>query len=85
MKRGCCLEVNMPDQLFPSSVTPKCVGIAADHGGYALKEYLVRMLREAGADVLAASLPPANSTICIDLVFLLRIIVKNPHCACQVK
>lgn len=28
------------------------VGIAADHGGYELKEYLVRMLREAGAEVV---------------------------------
>lgn len=41
----------MPDQLFLSPGTPKRVGIAADHGGYALKEYLVRMLRQAGADV----------------------------------
>lgn len=42
----------MPDRLILSSWTPKCVGIAADHGGYALKEYLVRMLRQAGADVI---------------------------------
>lgn len=27
---------------------PKPIGIAADHGGYELKEYLVRKLREAG-------------------------------------
>ncbi len=32
--------------------TPKRVGIAADHGGYALKEYLTWMLRQAGADVI---------------------------------
>jgi len=42
----------MPDQLILSPGTPKCVGIAADHGGYALKEYLVRMLRQAGAEVI---------------------------------
>jgi len=28
------------------------VGIAADHGGYALKEYLVKRLREAGHEVI---------------------------------
>jgi len=28
------------------------VGIAADHGGYELKEYLAKMLREAGQEVI---------------------------------
>ncbi len=28
------------------------VGVAADHGGYELKEHLVRMLREAGHEVI---------------------------------
>ena len=32
--------------------TPGLVGIAADHGGYELKEQLLRMLREAGYDVI---------------------------------
>jgi ribose 5-phosphate isomerase B len=32
--------------------TPKLIGIAADHGGYELKEHLVRMLREAGHEVI---------------------------------
>jgi len=32
--------------------TPRLVGIAADHGGYELKEHLVRMLRDAGHDVI---------------------------------
>ena len=32
--------------------TPKRIGVAADHGGYELKEYLVRMLREAGYEVI---------------------------------
>jgi len=31
--------------------TPKRIGVAADHGGYELKEYLGRMLREAGYEV----------------------------------
>jgi len=45
-------ERSMPDQLILSPGAPKCVGIVADHGGYALKEYLGRMLRQAGADVI---------------------------------
>jgi ribose 5-phosphate isomerase B len=32
-------------------VAPKRIGVAADHGGFALKEYLVGMLRGAGYDV----------------------------------
>ncbi len=32
--------------------TTKIVGIAADHGGHELKQYLVMMLREAGAEVI---------------------------------
>jgi ribose 5-phosphate isomerase B len=31
---------------------PKRIGIAADHGGYELKEHLLGMLREAGHDVI---------------------------------
>jgi len=31
---------------------PKCIGVAADHGGYDLKEQLARMLREAGYKVI---------------------------------
>jgi ribose 5-phosphate isomerase B len=32
--------------------TPKRIGVAADHGGYDLKEHLARMLREAGYDII---------------------------------
>ena len=32
--------------------TPKLIGVAADHGGYKLKEYLVKMLREVGYEVI---------------------------------
>ena len=32
--------------------TPKLIGIASDHGGYELKEYLVGMLREAGHEAI---------------------------------
>jgi len=32
--------------------TSQVVGIAADHGGYELKEYLTKMLSEAGAEVI---------------------------------
>ena len=38
-----------------SSSLERCcyvVGIAADHGGYELKEYLTKMLREAGVEVI---------------------------------
>jgi ribose 5-phosphate isomerase B len=35
---------------FPTK--PKLVGIAADHGGYELKEYLAGRLREAGHEVI---------------------------------
>jgi ribose 5-phosphate isomerase B len=31
---------------------PKLIGIAADHGGYELKQYLVGILREAGREVI---------------------------------
>ncbi len=34
------------------SATPKAIGIAADHGGYELKEYLAGMLRAAGREVI---------------------------------
>jgi ribose 5-phosphate isomerase B len=32
--------------------TPQLIGVAADHGGYELKEYLVTMLRDAGHKVI---------------------------------
>ena len=42
----------MPDQVTMLPKTPKCVGIAADHGGYELKEHLVGMLCAAGYEVI---------------------------------
>lgn len=42
----------MPDLPTILPDTPKLIGIAADHGGYELKEYLVSMLREAGHEVI---------------------------------
>ena len=38
-----------PKKMFP--VTPKHIGVAADHGGFELKEYLVGMLSEVGYEV----------------------------------
>jgi ribose 5-phosphate isomerase B len=32
--------------------TPKRIGLASDHGGYELKDYLAGMLREAGYEVI---------------------------------
>ena len=39
----------MPDPLTVSSETPKRVGIAADHGGYELKEYLAQDVARGGS------------------------------------
>jgi len=37
----------MPDPRTVLPCTPKRIGVAADHGGFELKEYISRMLREA--------------------------------------
>ncbi len=42
----------MPDPRTVPPSTPKRIGVAADHGGYDLKEQLARMLREAGHEVI---------------------------------
>jgi ribose 5-phosphate isomerase B len=42
----------MPDPMPVLPRTPTRIGIAADHGGFELKEYLVRMLRGAGHEVV---------------------------------
>ena len=42
----------MSDRPAASPTVPKRIGVAADHGGFALKEYLVGMLRGAGYEVL---------------------------------
>ena len=42
----------MPDPMTLLPWAPALIGIAADHGGYALKEYLVGMLRDAGHEVI---------------------------------
>ena len=42
----------MADPLTILPGTPKRIGVAADHGGYELKEYLVKRLREAGYKVI---------------------------------
>jgi ribose 5-phosphate isomerase B len=42
----------MPDSLKILTKSPKLIGVAADHGGYELKEYLVTMLRKAGHEVV---------------------------------
>jgi ribose 5-phosphate isomerase B len=42
----------MPDPMTVLPRAPTLIGIAADHGGYELKEYLVRMLRDAGHEVI---------------------------------
>jgi len=42
----------MNDLLTILPKTPNLIGVAADHGGYELKECLVGMLREAGHEVI---------------------------------
>jgi ribose 5-phosphate isomerase B len=42
----------MSDHLAILPMTLKLIGLAADHGGYELKEYLVGKLREAGLEVI---------------------------------
>ena len=42
----------MPDSLTVLPRTPKRIGVAADHGGFELKEYLAGMLREADDEVV---------------------------------
>jgi ribose 5-phosphate isomerase B len=44
------LKGQMPDSVLLSP--KKSLGIAADHGGYELKEYLLGRLREAGHEVI---------------------------------
>jgi ribose 5-phosphate isomerase B len=41
----------MPDSPTVLPRTPKRIGVAADHGGFELKEYLAGMLREADYEV----------------------------------
>ena len=42
----------MPDSPTALPRTPKLIGVAADHGGFELKEYLAGMLREADYEVV---------------------------------
>ncbi|HLP16040.1 MAG TPA: RpiB/LacA/LacB family sugar-phosphate isomerase [Bacteroidota bacterium] len=42
----------MVELLASATGVPQLIGIAADHGGYELKEYLIRKLREAGCEVV---------------------------------
>jgi len=42
-----CWKKEMPDPRTVLPGTPKRIGVAADHGGFELKEYISRMLREA--------------------------------------
>ena len=42
----------MPDSPLLPPKTPKRIGVAADHGGFELKEYLAGMLREAHYEVV---------------------------------
>jgi len=41
-----------PAALLPETLRLKCIGIAADHGGFELKEQLIRILQETGFEVV---------------------------------
>lgn len=43
----------MPEPLPVSLRTPERIGVAADHGGFELKQHLAVMLREAGYGVVS--------------------------------
>lgn len=45
----------MPDPLTLLRKAPKRIGVAADHGGYELKEQLARNLREASYRKIGAA------------------------------
>ena len=46
--------MNAPSEPLPGlAPTRQRVGIAADHGGYELKEYLAKMLQETGHEVIS--------------------------------
>ena len=42
----------MTDSITLLPRIPGCIGVAADHGGFELKEHLAGMLREAGCEVI---------------------------------
>ncbi|MFZ1932618.1 MAG: RpiB/LacA/LacB family sugar-phosphate isomerase [Thermoguttaceae bacterium] len=42
----------MPDRENPTPPSRRRIGVAADHGGYDLKEYLIGKLREADCEVV---------------------------------
>jgi ribose 5-phosphate isomerase B len=52
LERRPCSKGKMSDPMSELPRTPKRIGVAADHGGYELKEYLVRMLHKAGHEVI---------------------------------
>ena len=49
---SCCLKENMSEAPTIPAKTPKLIGLAADHGGFALKEQLIVKLREADYEVM---------------------------------
>ena len=51
----------MSDRLTNLTRPPKLIGIAADHGGYELKEYLAGVLREAGYTLKDFGPPQLNA------------------------
>jgi ribose 5-phosphate isomerase B len=59
--------------------TPKRIGVAADHGGFELKECLVRMLREAGYEVVdfGDSQPKQDDDYPVFVVPLARLVARG--------
>jgi len=63
----------------PSIKTPRCIGVAADHGSYALKEQMPGMLRDAGYTVVGfgGGQPTADDAYAHFVVHMARAVVRG--------
>ena len=63
----------------PSIKTPRCIGVAADHGSYALKEQMPGMLRDAGYTVVdfGDGQPTADDAYAHFVVHMARAVVRG--------
>jgi len=69
----------VPDSPTVLSATSKRIGVAADHGGFESKEYLVRMLRQADYEVVdfGDSQPKQDDDYPVFVVPLARLVARG--------